>query len=138
MNVKKETRTMLFYFNTTDTPCDNEGDCDRINEDALEAVAIFCILAVLFCCMLCVAGVFKRPTEEITNVAGHTHIEDRKKRKERISKALVVREWPSYSATVESETSGSSSISEVESKCQLPATKNGNRVKCGMGSDERL
>jgi hypothetical protein len=128
---------MWIYYNRT---CDSEGDCDEINGDALEAVAIFCILAVLFCCMLCVAGVFKRPTEERANVAGpqtQLSVEDRKKRKEWISKALVVREWSSDGATVEeTETSGSNSISEVGSKHQLPATKDDDRVTCGMGSDD--
>jgi hypothetical protein len=139
MNAKKETRRMLFLFNTTDASCDNEGDCNRTREAVQEAVAIFCILTVLFCCMLFFAGIYKRPTEEIANLAGETPIsvEDREKRKERISKALVVREWSSDGATVETETSGSYSTSEVGSKRQRPATKSEeDRVTCGMGSDD--
>lgn len=131
---------MWFYVNTTEVPCDNEGGCDTVNEDALEAVAVFCILAILFCCMLCVAGVFKRPTEEIANVTGYdpSSAEDSKERKERISKALVVREWSSDGLTFETETSDGTrnSITEVGSKCQRPATKDVDRVACGMGSDD--
>jgi hypothetical protein len=131
---------MWFYFNTTDAPCyDNEDDCDRSREAAQQgAVAILCILTVLFCCMLFVAAVYKRPTEEIANLEGQTPIsvEDREKRKERISKALVVREWSSDSATVETETSDSAAVPEVRPKRQRPATKDDDRVTCGMGSDD--
>jgi hypothetical protein len=85
-----------------------------------------------------VGGVFKRRTEEIANLGEQTPIsvEDRKKRKERISKALVVREWSSDGATVETETSGSNSTPEVGSKRLRPATKDDDRVTCGMGSDD--
>jgi hypothetical protein len=132
---------MRFYFNTTDVPCySNETDCDRTTHETAQQVVsiIFCILAVLFCCVLFVAGVYERPTEENANVEGQTPIsvEDKEKRKERISKALVVREWSSDSATVETESSGSDSTPEAGSKRQRPATKNDDRVTCGMGSDD--
>jgi hypothetical protein len=142
MNAKKETRTMSLNFNTTDAPCDNEGDCDRTTtEGPQNAVTIFCILAVLLCCMFFVASVFRRPSEEseeIANVTGYNRrsIEDRKKRNEWISKALVVREWSSDGATVETETCDISSIPDAGSKRQRPATKEDDRVTCGMGSDD--
>jgi hypothetical protein len=76
---KKETRTMRIYttdapmwlyFNTTYASCDNEDDCDRTREGTQEATAILCILAVLFCCMLFVAGLqkaYRRDRERRTN-----------------------------------------------------------------------
>ena len=117
---------MWLYFNTTDAPCDTEGDCDRTREAEQKAVAIFCILVIFFCCMLFAAGVFKKPTEEIVNLEEQTptSVEDREKRKERISKTLVVKEWSSDGATVETETR------------QRLATKDDDRVTCGMGSDD--
>jgi hypothetical protein len=132
---------MSFNINTTDASCDNEDDCDQTtNVGPQQAVTIFCILAVLLCFMFFVihTSVFRRPSEEIANLARYTQssAEARKKRKEWISKALVVREWSSDGATVETETCDINSIPDAGSKRQRPATKGDDRVTCEMGSDD--
>jgi hypothetical protein len=127
----------MIEFNTTGTAYSNEGDGNGTGNTVV-AFAIFCGLVILL--WICLVAVFSKrrvPTSEIATAAQQTTIEeDKKTRKEWISKVLVVREWSSDGATVETGTSDSNPIQEDGSERKPPATQGDVEAPCAMGSDE--
>jgi hypothetical protein len=130
----------MFKFNTTGTAYGNEDDFNGTGKgNTAEAFAVFCVLAILLWTILCLAGIFRRrvPTLEIATAAQQTTSEeDKKTRKERISKVLVVRKWAPGGASVETGPSDSNPIPEDGSERKPPAPQDDVEAPCAIGSDE--
>jgi hypothetical protein len=123
---------IMIKWNTT-----NEPHCHE-DEDAPLLVAIFCLVVIFISFTICVcASVARSWTEEIATAAQQTTSEeDKKTRKERISKVLVVRKWAPGGASVETGPSDSNPIPEDGSERKPPAPQDDVEAPCAIGSDE--